>query len=115
MTKKLLTKLIVAIASVCLLSSCAAVQNYSTVPYVGLENGNFKYVRTVEYSVENMYWFGVGGLLKDDLYKGLKDKANLQNGEVLVNVNTHKKISFYFGILVYVETVATADVVRLNP
>ena len=71
--KKLLTKVIVAVAAVILLSSCGMNANLVTnhnlnQTNVVLSQKNFHVVKTVKAEVSASYIFGIGGLSKKALH-----------------------------------------------
>lgn len=105
--KKLLSKVVMAVAAVLLLASCGVSQNLTfnsnlNQTNVVLSQKNFHVVKTVSAEVSSTYVFGIGGLskkaLQDNAVAELTKKANLTGSQALVNVtvkNSGKLILCY--------------------
>lgn len=105
--KKLLSKVVMAVAAVLLLASCGVSQNLTfnsnlNQTNVVLSQKNFHVVKTVSAEVSSTYVFGIGGLskkaLQDNAVAELTKKANLTGSQALVNVtvkNSGKLIFCY--------------------
>ena len=96
--KKLLSKVVMAVAAVTLFASCGINANLTTnrnqtQTNVVLGQKNFHVVKTVEAEVTATYWFGIGGLSKKALQSNamaeLTKAANLTGSQALINVNVH--------------------------
>ena len=96
--KKLLAKVVVAVAAVLLFTGCGinmgVVNNHNlNQTNVVLSQNNFKVVKTVEAEVSASYWFGIGGLNKKSLHDNavaeLTKEAGLTGSQALVNVTVH--------------------------
>ena len=93
--KKVLSKVIVAVAAVLLLVSCGVSQNLTFNTNVNqtnvvLSQKNFHIVKTVQAEVSATYFFGLGGISKKALQNNavaeLTQKANLRGSQALVNI-----------------------------
>ena len=113
--KKLLSKVVMAVAAVILLSGCGMNmhlvnnQNLNQTNVV-LAQKNFHVVKTVKADVSATYVFGIGGLSKKALYNNavaeLTKKADLTGSQALVNVTVHnsgKIILFYSKVTYHAE------------
>ena len=96
--KKLLSKVVMAVAAVLLFASCGMNANLTTnhnlnQTNVVLSQKNFHVVKTVEAEVSATYVFGIGGLspkaLHDNAVAELTKKAALTGSQALVNVTLH--------------------------
>ena len=110
--KKVLSRVIVAIAAILLFVSCGVSQNLTFNTNVNqtnvvLSQKNFHVVKTVEAEVSAKYIFGIGGLSKAALQNNavaeLTKKANLQGSQALVNVTVKStgKLFPFFRICTY--------------
>ncbi|MBR3609665.1 MAG: hypothetical protein IKL50_07275 [Bacteroidales bacterium] len=112
--KKILL-VVTAISVTLLLSSCVGLTNISTPQTVALNQGNFKFVKSVSANTEATYVFGIGGF-KDrataDVVEKLRETAQLQSNQALadIRIKTTKKI--YLGIVVKRILTASATVVE---
>ncbi|MBR2476114.1 MAG: hypothetical protein IKB57_06205 [Bacteroidaceae bacterium] len=112
--KKILL-VVTAISVTLLLSSCVGLTNISTPQTVALNQGNFKFVKSVSAETEATYVFGIGGF-KDrataDVVEKLRETAQLQSNQALadIRIKTTKKI--YLGIVVKRILTASASVVE---
>ena len=96
--KKLLSKVIMAVAAIICLSSCG-INSHNTTNHnlnqtnVVLAQNNFHVVKNVEAKVSATYVFGIGGLskkaLKENAVAELTKKAGLTGSQALVNVTLH--------------------------
>lgn len=96
--KKLLSKVVIAIAAIILLSGCGLNANLATnhnlnQTNVVLGQKNFHVVKNVEAEVSSTYIFGIGGISKKSLHDNaiaeLTKKADLTGSQALVNVTIH--------------------------
>ena len=96
--KKLVSKVVMAVAAVMLLSGCCMnmnlVSNHNlNQTNVVLTQSNFHVVKTVEAEVSATYVFGIGGLSKkalhDNVVAELTKEASLTGSQALVNVTVH--------------------------
>ena len=110
--KKLLSKVVMAIAAVLLLASCGVNSHlYSNLNLnqtnVVLSQKNFHVVKNVEAKVSATYVFGIGGISKKALHNNavaeLTKKAGLTGSQALVNVTLHTsgKMILCFGKVTY--------------
>ena len=106
---------VTAITVTLLLSSCVGLTNISTPQTVALNQGNFKFVKTVSTETKATYVLGIGGF-KDrataDVVEKLREAAELQSNQALadIRIKTTKKI--YLGIVVKRILTASATVVE---
>lgn len=111
--KKILL-VVTAISVTLLLSSCVGLTNISTPQTVALNQGNFKFVKTVSAETKATYVLGIGGF-KDrataDVVEKLRETAQLQSNQALadIRIKTTKKI---YGIVVKRILTASASVVE---
>ena len=113
--KKLLFKVVMAVAAVIMFTSCG-VSSHITAnanlnqTNVVLSQKNFHVVKTVEAEVSATYIFGIGGLrqqaLKDNAIAKLTENAGLTGSQALVNVtfkSSSKMILFYNKVTCFAE------------
>ena len=102
--KKLLTRVVMAVAAVILLSSCGVNQYLTSNKNLNQTNvvfsqKNFHVVKTVEAEVSATYVFGIGGLSKKALHNNvvaeLTKKAQLTGSQALINVTVHNSGKFF--------------------
>lgn len=93
--KKILSRVVMAVAAVLLLSGCGINQRLTmntnlNQTNVVLSQKNFHVVKTVEAEVSATYFFGLGGISKKALQNNavaeLTKKANLRGSQALVNI-----------------------------
>lgn len=113
--KKLLSKVVMAVAAVLLFSSCGINSHLSTnhnlqQTNVVLSQKNFHVVKNVEANVTATYVFGFGGISKKALHDNavaeLTKNANLTGSQALVNVTLHtsaKVVLFLNKVTYYAE------------
>ena len=103
--KKILSKVVIAVAVVVLFSGCGLNQNLTlnanqNQTNVVLTQKNFHVVKSVEAEVSATYIFGIGGLSKQALYNNvvaeLTKKAGLTGSQALVNVTFHNSAKIFF-------------------
>ena len=96
--KKILSRVVMAVAAVLLLSGCGINQSLTmnsnlNQTNVVLSQKNFHVVKTVTAEVSATYIFGIGGLSKQALQENavaeLTKKAGLTGSQALVNVTVH--------------------------
>lgn len=96
--KKILSRVVMAVAAVLLLSGCGINQRLTmnsnlNQTNVVLSQKNFHVVKTVTAEVSATYIFGIGGLSKQALQENavaeLTKKAGLIGSQALVNVTVH--------------------------
>jgi hypothetical protein len=111
--KKILTKIVMAVAAVILFASCGFSSNLTTnanlnQTNVVLSQNNFHVVKTVQAEVSATYLFGIGGLGKKALYNNavadLTKKAELTGSQALVNVTVKSsaKVFLFYANITYV-------------
>ena len=102
--KKILSKVVMAVAAVLLLASCGVSQNLTTNANVNqtnvvLSQKNFHVVKNVEAEASASYIFGIGGFSKKALHDNavaeLTKKANLTGSQALVNVTVKSSAKFF--------------------
>ena len=108
-------KHLIIILSAVLLSSCAGFTNITTSQNVALNQGNFKFIKSVSTSSTAYYVLGIGGLTKKanaDIVEKLIEEAQLQPNQALADfrIKTTKKI--FLGIIIERELTASASVVE---
>ena len=72
-----------------LLCSCGGLTNITTPNSVALNQGNFRFVKTVSAEVSSCYVFGIGGLSSratSDVVEELKTSAQLQQNQALADI-----------------------------
>lgn len=103
--KKVLSRVVMAVAAVLLLASCGISENLTrnvnmNQTNVVLSQNNFHVVKTVEAEVSATYFLGIGGLskkaLRDNAIAELTKKANLTGSQALVNVTVKNNIKLLF-------------------
>ena len=111
--KKILTKIVMAVAAVILFASCGISSNLTSnanlnQTNVVLSQNNFHVVKTVQAEVSATYLFGIGGLGKKALYNNavadLTKKAELTGSQALVNVTVKSsaKVFLFYANITYV-------------
>lgn len=108
-------KHLIIILAAALLSSCAGFTNITTPQNVALNQGNFKFIKSVSTSSTAYYVLGIGGLTKKanaDIVEKLIEEAQLQPNQALADfrIKTTKKI--FLGIIIERELTASASVVE---
>ena len=113
--KKLLIKVVMAVAAVIMFASCGVSSHLTSNANVNqtnvvLSQKNFHVVKTVEAEVSATYIFGLGGFskkaLQDNAVAKLTDKAGLTGSQALVNVtvkSSSKMILFYNKVTCFAE------------
>lgn len=99
-----------------LLCSCGGLTNITTPNSVALNQGNFRFVKTVTAGVPSLYVFCIGGLSSRataDVVEKLKTSAQLQQNQALadIRIKTTTKL-WVFGIVITKKLTATASVVE---
>lgn len=99
-----------------LLCSCGGLTNITTPNSVALNQGNFRFVKTVSAEVSSCYVFGIGGLSShatSDVVEELKTSAQLQQNQALadIRIKTTTKV-WVFGAVVRRKLTASASVVE---
>lgn len=99
-----------------LLCSCGGLTNITTPNSVALNQGNFRFVKTVTAEVPSLYVFCIGGLSSRataDVVEKLKTSARLQQNQALadIRIKTTTKL-WVFGIVITKKLTATASVVE---
>lgn len=99
-----------------LLCSCGGLTNITTPNSVALNQGNFRFVKTVTAEVPSLYVFCIGGLSSRataDVVEKLKTSAQLQQNQALadIRIKTTTKL-WVFGIVITKKLTATASVVE---
>lgn len=102
--KKLISRIVMAVAAVLLLASCGISANLTTnhnlnQTSVVLSQKNFHVVKNVEANVSATYVLGIGGISKKALQSNavaeLTKKAELTGSQALVNVAVHVSYADY--------------------
>lgn len=96
--------------------SCGGLTNITTPNSVALNQGNFRFVKTVTAEVPSLYVFCIGGLSSRataDVVEKLKTSAQLQQNQALadIRIKTTTKL-WVFGIVITKKLTATASVVE---
>lgn len=99
-----------------LLCSCGGLTNITTPNSVALNQGNFRFVKTVTAEIPSLYVFCIGGLSSRataDVVEKLKTSAQLQQNQALadIRIKTTTKL-WVFGIVITKKLTATASVVE---
>lgn len=99
-----------------LLCSCGGLTNITTPNSVALNQGNFRFVKTVTAEVPSVYVFCIGGLSSRataDVVEKLKTSAQLQQNQALadIRIKTTTKV-WVFGAVVRRKLTASASVVE---
>ena len=99
-----------------LLCSCGGLTNITTPNSVALNQGNFRFVKTVTAEVPSLYVFCIGGLSSRataDVVEKLKTSAQQQQNQALadIRIKTTTKL-WVFGIVITKKLTATASVVE---
>lgn len=99
-----------------LLCSCGGLTNITTPNSVALNQGNFRFIKTVTAEVPSLYVFCIGGLSSRataDVVEKLKTSAQLQQNQALadIRIKTTTKL-WVFGIVITRKLTATASVVE---
>lgn len=98
-----------------LLSSCVGITNISTPQTVALNQGNFKFVKSVSAETEATYVFGIGGFREEataDVVSRLLEVAQLQSNQALADIRIKSTTNCYLGIVVKRFLTVTASVVE---
>lgn len=99
-----------------MLCSCAGLTNISTPNSVALDQGNFKFVKTVSAETRAVYVFSIGGLSSratQDVVEKLKIAAQLQSNQALADIRIKMTFKLWaFGIVCTRKLTATATVVE---
>ena len=70
---------------------------------VVIQDGQFRYLRKVQGECEQLYVFGIGGLSKNSIVNNaiqdMYDKANLKDGQVIINITTTVGTQIYFPLI----------------
>ena len=89
----------------------------STPQTVALNQGNFKFVKTVSASTTALYVLGIGGMSKEaeaDVVKKLLEEANLQRNQALADYRIKTTNRCLLGIVVKRTLTASATVVEFD-
>jgi hypothetical protein len=100
------------------ISSCAT---FHSIPFFlespAIEN-NFKYVRGIVGKSQATYIFGIGGLQREGLAREAKNNLlnnnTIEDGQILVNYTIDKETSYYFGFVVTLKIIVSADVIEYD-
>lgn len=99
-----------------LLCSCGGLTNITTPNSVALNQGNFRFVKTVTAEVPSVYVFCIGGLSSRataDVVEKLKTSAQLQQNQALADIRIKTTTKLWaFGIVITKKLTATASVVE---
>jgi hypothetical protein len=109
-------KLLLMVVAAILLCSCVGLTNISTPNSIALNQGNFKFIKTVSAETNACYVLGIGGLSSmaaTDVVEKLKYRAQLQPNQALADIRIKKTIKLWvFGIVTTRTLTATASVVE---
>ncbi len=88
------------VSMIVLLNSCIGTTTIMpTSQGVGVNQGNYEYVETLEATEKSVYVLGIGGMRsKQGALAVLYKKANLQPNEAIINVDYVRHTKTYFGI-----------------
>ena len=110
-------KQILILISVVLFSSCVGLTSISTPQTVALNQGNFKFVKTVSASTSALYVLGIGGLSKEaeaDVVEKLLEVAQLKQNQALADYRIKTTNKCLLGIVVTRTLTASATVVEFD-
>ena len=82
-------KFLLMIPVILMLSSCMGLTNISTPNSVALNQGNFKFIKSVSAETRATYVFGMGGFRKSamsDVIEDLRTEADLQPNQALADI-----------------------------
>ena len=108
---------VIAISVTLLLPSCIGLTNISTPHTVALNQGNFKFVKSISAETKATYVFGIGGFkdkANEDVIDNLRLKANLQPNQALADVHVKVTTKTYLGIVTKRTLTASASVVEFK-
>ena len=108
-------KNILIFLSVILLSSCVGLTNISTPQTVALNQGNFRFLKTVSASTSAFYFLGIGGLSNEantDVVEKLIVEAGLQPNQALVDLRIKTTRKCFLGVVFTRTLTASASVVE---
>lgn len=108
---------VIAISVTLLLPSCIGLTNISTPHTVALNQGNFKFVKSVNAETLSSYVFGIGGFRNsatEDVVEKLREKADLQPNQALADIRIKLTTKIYLGIVVQRTLTAAASVVEFK-
>lgn len=94
---------VIAVSVTLLLPSCVGLTNITTPQTVALNQGNFKFVKSVSAETKALYVFGIGGLrdrATTDVVEKLRKGAQLQSNQALADIRIKTTNKIYFGIVV---------------
>ena len=109
MRKNLLA--VIAISVTLLLSSCAGLTNITTPQTVALNQGNFKFVKTVcveTYSHYVLLFGGISRSAKEDVVEKLIEAADLQPNQALADIRI-KYTNEIWALGIYIRRILTAS------
>ena len=108
-------KNILIFLSVILLSSCVGLTNISTPQTVALNQGNFRFLKTVSASTSAFYFLGIGGLSNEantDVVEKLIVEAGLQPNQALADLRIKTTRKCFLGVVFTRTLTASASVVE---
>ena len=112
-------KLILTLCSAILLTSCAGLMQITTPQTVALNDGNFRFIKSVSASTKATYVIGIGGLsnqANEDVIEKLITKAELRPNQALADIRIQTMNKCFLGFLVVTRTTkASATVVEFLP
>ena len=93
--------------------------HYGTQTNVELSHNNFKVIKQVEGFSSASYVLGIGGLsrnaARNNAINDMLKKANLRDGQTIVNIYVKNHISTIFGLYVRISYTATGEVIEFIP
>lgn len=110
-------KFLLMIPVILMLSSCMGLTNISTPDSVALNQGNFKFIKSVSAETRATYVFGMGGFRKSamsDVIEDLRTEADLQPNQALADIRIKTTNRVYLGIVVVRTLTASASVVEFK-
>ncbi|MDD6473310.1 MAG: hypothetical protein PUF62_09830 [Bacteroidales bacterium] len=109
-------KIVIMMTAAILLCSCGGLTNITTPNSVAINQGNFKFVKTVSAETPATYVFGIGGLSRNanaDVVEKLKGAAQLGPNQALADIRIQKTTKLWaLGIVIKRTLTATASVIE---
>lgn len=108
---------VIAISVTLLFSSCVGLTNITAPQTVALNQGNFRFVKSVNAEVEALYIFGFGGIrdrANEDIVENLRLKAKLKSNQALADIRIKTTTKSYIGIVTKRTLMASATVVEFK-
>lgn len=110
--------LLVIVSSITLyLPSCIGITNITAPQTVALNQGNFKFVKSVSAETEAVYILGIGGFGDNataDIVEKLREEAQLQSNQALADIRIKTTTKNYLCIVIKRTLTASATVVEFR-